>query len=1221
MSIFKGSFHESIKGQLSIRQAAMTNRTPQNLSYLNSRNAWIRLSSSVNVYNGPIPASPTDLQDEKNYNNGLANKYILQGGILNNEQPRAGIGNFSNAYSNVGSDGTPYRLGIRPMPGITGVDIKNKGAYGSLRSATVNFQCWDIKQLEDLELLYMRPGYTLLLEWGWSPYLDNNGNYTTTVDYTDIINTEWTKEDLFKRQYARATNGKYKNEAGTDVTITGYQGNADSMFGFVKNYSWKARMDGGYDCTTELVSLGEVIESLKVNYSPLNSSTAENGLISANVGKTIDDTDQLKQEYTKNILAGIFYELWEIGKTAGDTTGSDEEGHSMELTDNVYKDTYNLFRVTINISGGDKEASGTGEIGKSDEQIYITLETLCNILNNYVLLRDKKSSTQNGGKSRPFAPLSVKESEQEIQAIKDNNTSHLETDRETNRSTNTGRIGQDLGNFIGNTINQIENLVSEGLNAFSQFANQIDKNSEYLLALAHPLQVSIDPTVCLIKNKLWADGIKIEIAAPPSGSDPNDPNASSIVTFPHNLSDPLGFVKTLIDNSFNVSYTDSDASKAIISKFITDYLQGPNGENTGAQLKDNVREVSKIYKTLYSTHPIGTPTKLTEWGLENSKKTVQGKTIAIISPFTNTFYDLLDHRDSLNLNGDAIDKALGGEDNRTEIADSDPEQEAKDKIEEEKEKLEEAAEDGAEGFKFLNNLDKHYFTYDDYNTELGIIGNIYVNVNMLYNLCVSGDLAAQDKKEKQEIALYDFVKNILKKVSAATGDINNLDLFVNPETGVVQIIDINYVDRKNQTEAYKNAYQLEVHNLNSIVRSYSLESKIFQEQASIVAIGAQVGGGALGVDTTTLVAFNRSIRDRIIPIKDAPTSTPTDEDPALQLDKLTKSLSFLYTYAGDLKSGYFTDGSFDVDKTGQYAGALKDLIAFFQTLGKTKTKNRAILPTVLSVDIDGIGGMVIGNLFKINSDILPRGYKTGDDGGVGPKLGYVLTGIGHSLKGNDWITKLEAQTIILDEPTGITIPFGNLTVTDESTGETKVVVNTNAQGSIVPPIGSGNSNAILQATNAVFGGGNGQSGKCARYVYNIARDYVAALRGKSTKGLTEVAGGNANQKAYRDRLKALGYTEIHLGTISRSELTNLVNNDNQWSPGDIINYSDTSNSKKSQALYGHTQIYTGGVQKNSNKVKFASSVPANYGSNTNTGRLVYKGDGPWDVYVFRAPTA
>jgi len=51
MSIFKESFHPSIKDQLKVRQEAINDRTPQNLQYYNSRNAWIRLSSSVNILN------------------------------------------------------------------------------------------------------------------------------------------------------------------------------------------------------------------------------------------------------------------------------------------------------------------------------------------------------------------------------------------------------------------------------------------------------------------------------------------------------------------------------------------------------------------------------------------------------------------------------------------------------------------------------------------------------------------------------------------------------------------------------------------------------------------------------------------------------------------------------------------------------------------------------------------------------------------------------------------------------------------------------------------------------------------------------------------------------------------------------------------------------------------------------------------------------------------
>ena len=82
---------------------------------------------------------------------------------------------YCDADGNIGGTANPNggvvdnRLGLRPMPGITNMDIKSKSAYGSLREAVVNFQCWDIHQLEELELLYMRPGYTVLVEWRWSP--------------------------------------------------------------------------------------------------------------------------------------------------------------------------------------------------------------------------------------------------------------------------------------------------------------------------------------------------------------------------------------------------------------------------------------------------------------------------------------------------------------------------------------------------------------------------------------------------------------------------------------------------------------------------------------------------------------------------------------------------------------------------------------------------------------------------------------------------------------------------------------------------------------------------------------------------------------------------------------------------------------------------------------------------------------------------------------------
>jgi hypothetical protein len=66
---------------------------------------------------------------------------------------------------------------------------------------------------------------------------------------------------------------------------------------------------------------------------------------------------------------------------------------------------------------------------------------------------------------------------------------------------------------------------------------------------------------------------------------------------------------------------------------------------------------------------------------------------------------------------------------------------------------------------------------------------------------------------------------------------------------------------------------------------------------------------------------------------------------------------------------------------------------------------------------------------------------------------------------------------------------------------------------------------------------------------------------------------------------------------------------------DVINYCNKgTQGSDSSKRYGHTQIFTAGIQNKGNNVRWTSSVPANYGTS-----LVYRTEGPWETYVFRAP--
>jgi hypothetical protein len=809
MSIFKETFKNEIRDQIKTRQNALVARTPASIQYYNSRNAWIRMTSSVDV---------------ENDKGALAKNYILLGGVLYNiSQPlKSGIGATNKeAYSIVTPSGNEqHRLGIRPMPGITSIDIKSKSAYGSLREVTVNFQCWDIKQLEELELLYMRPGYSVLVEWGWIPYLDNNGNLQSNAKFINsVLNGGFSKEAIWKgiQNISKDTNGNYEGH-----------------YGFIKNYSWSARPDGGYDCTTSIISMGEILESLKINYGVMNTKKPTEGTFGILDKKSDFGKDKIvTKAYSENVIAGICAELHEIGIKIGKSNQPFAVPAPKSTYINNIKE-YQLYRAKINVKGGGSEEESKEKLAGDGEQIYIALKDFVDILNKIIIIKDGKN---------PICELSL------------------------NYGAHNGGINEPI-----TCIGDIQ-------------------------------QLSIDPTVCLIKNEAWSDpgnlGLQ-DIASP----------------------DDFNNIKTILENIPN-SY----------------------------------------------------------WKEEDWKK-----------------------------------------------------------------------------------------------SQMAIIGNIYVNVNYIYSLVTNPNVEAQDKKEKNDIALYDLLKNIMLGVNRSIGNVASFEIFLDTTDNITRIIDINYTgNRKEDWEKIKEV-PIEIQNTKSIVRTYKLESQIFPEQSATVAIGAQAQGGALSSDTNTLVDFNKNLIDRIVPKKDVsdiinPNNTITPEQAIEQLQNQQNNFGTIISYISSIEPptatilGFSFGGGdgFDANDAGKYANALKDIINFKKAYISIDSKNRAIIPTKLSLTTDGIGGIIIGNLFKINDDMLPRGYKGSDasNSNVGAKIAYVVNGLNHSVQDNDWTTTIDSQFIIMDEPSGTidvsqyeAIVALNIAANSYTPGSSTAKTNPNPNIKVNPPYGN-----------------------------------------------------------------------------------------------------------------------------------------------------------------------
>jgi hypothetical protein len=932
MSIFTETFPNFVTASLEDRQDLLVNpnRRAELVKYQSSRNSFIRMTSGVEVTGRPD----------------LAKKYVLQGGTLNDGKQRVGVGD-NGAYSSKTPGGVNNLRGIRPMPGITGMTAECKTAYGSLFEATVHFTCWDVKQLEELELLFMRPGYTVLLEWGWA-YDKQQPKFYDILNGPAPLDFQQAYIDLFKKCEAN-------------------KGNYEALLGTIKNYQWSARPDGGYDCTTYIIALGEVLESLKINYAPLNINF--NGGDSTGLLKTYkpnptsiayphrsNSFDKMKDYYSKGILSGLLYEIQEFMQAKSFPDAKDLLGKPYpDIYIPNFKGDYEPYSVFLK-SWSFKNVSTTlptptSAVGDT-HNYYITLESLCKLVNERVIF--KNIDSQEG---KTLVEIST----------------HNRT-------------------YSGAPLASLE-------------------------CVAHPLQISTNPTRCLIKADPWINQKITAVSSTPKPDVTAFPISDTVKDFINKsiLSQPvLLFNKAIREKSLTYpSGIDKNILKGIlqdirneivysIQKAETSYYLIPNksipydkcGGLVGGVLGFDILKfigysAEEIYKDFINYVAIG-----------RSKNYISATKKEIIDVFND---ELKFH--PLNDNGNKWGAWLYDDYSQQAIST--------------------ASKNAAEALTDLKSL-KPYFTNDTYTK--GNISNIYIDIDYLHLLLTNSGLEYRDASGKHIVNLVDFFKSICQTIQECTGNINDFSIHIDPRDSKGRIVDLNITSDKTENELF----QIELHNTKSTARSYKLESRIFPEQGTIIAISAQAyqQSGQLGYNNGTLTAYNNGIKDRLKPILIVEQSEVKQNE----LESvLVSSFARLNKYFSILNSnnssdGIFTRGAFaeygvsrgtvSEEKnikynSADYQNALRDIFGYFNALPQDQQAFNGIIPVVLSMDIDGIGGIVIGNLFKINEEILPSGYKTEN---LSRKLGFLVKSFSHKVENNDWITTIEAYPYLIPTP-------------------------------------------------------------------------------------------------------------------------------------------------------------------------------------------------------------
>lgn len=971
MSIFRQTFPDFVTKELSRRQTNIAARTPSFIQQLNTRSAWIRMTSGVN-YNGT---------------NDLAKKYVLQGGVLNNGALRYGLGqNGTSTYDRLSPGGTEHRLGIRPMPGITNVSIQSKGAYGSLQEATVSFNCWDIKQLEELEILYMRPGYTVLLEFGWD-YTNPIPSYSNTLLNTPPISIN----DAFSQIYSK---------------IEQSNGNYDALLGYVKNYNWSAREDGGYDCTTTIISLGEVLESLKCNWVPIPTKAFDNtNLLNLNPTSTGTTNSEIANSYERGIIPGLLHELWSYmaNVRGGNASGAlNYDGHVNDP--NYPNSTYHLFMSkTMGAASKDDRGGYDKPLGKDDSKVegWITLGSFCDLLNNYVLLKDGK----------------------------DNNISKIIT----YETDNTGSVITEADSF-GNI------------------------SGKSLRCIANPLSISTNLGVCLVRNDNW-DSLNISSTQQEANQDSKNTTTAPTQTTPDYIrkaidTGDLSSIRQYLAAKTKLKQTTNPKSGIITSTIIY------NGN-----LKNDLLEITRLISEDIKKEDLITPKKKTSKGgyvwfwepeffesndpsvseqkikytFSNGKtfKSKIGGTIDLINYFKPDYGDETKTKDIQNIKDSFINDVFpslqnisvldnGTKYNRSElkslIGDVFTKVSIPEKLKAENIKVaSEQANQISELAKTTPGISQATLPFlittsgissgEKVTKFLGSISNIYVNINFLYSQAISKNVSSTDTQNTNNISIREYLQGILREVQNSLGNINDFDIQVDNRTTTGRIVDLNYTGNPDEV----TPFLLQIHNLNSVVRNYKFQSKIFPEMGSIIAISAQdpEGVGRLGYDNATLVAWNEDITDRVVPKKDFSEKiklSKEDDISSYILPFLTKMYNYFQVLQGnDSANVNYVYGGLNF--------AYRDFLAY---LAKFDPRNnfKTIIPTELEVTLDGIGGIIIGNLFKINQDIVPKGYRNVK----GRDLAYIVTKLGHNISENDWTTTLGAYPIVFEQSKGTDIP-------------------------------------------------------------------------------------------------------------------------------------------------------------------------------------------------------
>jgi hypothetical protein len=281
----------------------------------------------------------------------------------------------------------------------------------------------------------------------------------------------------------------------------------------------------------------------------------------------------------------------------------------------------------------------------------------------------------------------------------------------------------------------------------------------------------------------------------------------------------------------------------------------------------------------------------------------------------------------------------------------------------------------------------------------GKVMSIHVNIEIIAK-CLQDSI----QQDTGEIGLYDFLDSLIYKIQGALGGINNFSITYTEEKDIPALSIYDDTIIPGTTDKDTDDYSLKLFGVQpniegSFVRNISTQSKISSQMATQIAIGSTASG--VNKSTSMLSRWNEGLEDRLEKNKKKENNNPI-EDPNKLLQDIEKKYE---KYKEFIKNTYidFKNPSPSVISSAQ--SNLKYILDY--DLG-VKTVNgeiagKGFIPIDLSLELDGISGILLYQRIKTSDEILPTSYTE--------KVNFIVQAMDHTIQNNTWTTTLSTLSV------------------------------------------------------------------------------------------------------------------------------------------------------------------------------------------------------------------